>query len=42
MIRKAASGSGPRVLGCEDPLRIDPPRKGLRPGTAVGNPQTPF
>ncbi|MCW2873293.1 MAG: hypothetical protein JWL99_4613 [Streptomyces oryziradicis] len=28
--------------GYQEPLRIRPPRTGLRPGTAVGNPQTPF
>ncbi|MGP4049934.1 hypothetical protein [Streptomyces sp. 2A115] len=26
----------------DEPLSYFPPRKGLRPGTAVGEPQTPF
>ncbi|MEU6541652.1 hypothetical protein [Streptomyces sp. NPDC047000] len=26
----------------DEPLRYSPPREGLRPGTAVGVPQTPF
>lgn len=25
-----------------EPLRNHPPRKGLRPGTAAGDPQVPF
>jgi hypothetical protein len=30
------------VRGYQEPLRIHPPRKGLRPGTAAGDPQVPF
>lgn len=26
----------------DEPLRLRPPREGMRPGTASGNPQTPF
>lgn len=30
------------VRGYQEPLRIRPPRKGLRPGTAAGDPQVLF
>lgn len=42
MIRAASQGTGPPANGHAEPLRVDPPRTGLRPGTAAGNPQTPF
>jgi hypothetical protein len=29
-------------LRYDEPLSLQPPREGLRPGTAAGNPQTPF
>jgi hypothetical protein len=30
------------AVGYEEPLRFRPPRTGRRPGTAAGDPQTPF
>ncbi|GAA2879804.1 hypothetical protein GCM10010517_42260 [Streptosporangium fragile] len=42
MIQVAAQGSGSVLSGYAEPMRIHPPRKGLRPGTAAGAPQTPF
>ncbi len=42
MIRAAAQGPGLVPHGYEEPLRVHPPRTGLRPGTAAGDPQTPF
>jgi hypothetical protein len=31
--------AGPVALGYREPLRVRPPRAGLRPGTAAGDPQ---
>ena len=39
---------GARLVSCvavsayEEPLSVFPPRDGMRPGTAAGDPQTPF
>jgi len=41
MIR-VPQGAGLLVRGYEEPLRVHPPREGMRPGTAAGDPQTPF
>ncbi|GAA3039958.1 MULTISPECIES: hypothetical protein [Streptosporangium] len=42
MTQEAVPGSGSVLSGRGDSMRVDPPRKGLRPGTAAGDPQTPF
>ncbi|MBG6092493.1 hypothetical protein [Actinomadura viridis] len=42
MIRAASQGGGLAACGYAEPLRVSPPRTGLRPGTAAGDPQTPF
>lgn len=42
MIRVASRGLGPAVRVYSEPLRVRPPRTGMRPGTAAGAPQTPF
>ncbi len=36
------AAAGASLPAYEEPLRIRPPREGMRPGTAAGNPQTPF
>ncbi len=40
----AGARLSPRVAlrSYAEPLRVFPPREGMRPGTAVGDPQTPF
>ncbi len=42
MIRVASRGLGPVVRFYSEPLRVRPPRTGMRPGTAAGIVQTPF
>ncbi|WP_280116984.1 hypothetical protein [Micromonospora echinofusca] len=42
MIRVSSTDSGLLAPGYREPLRVHPPRTGLRPGTAAGDPQTPF
>ncbi|MEU6034472.1 MULTISPECIES: hypothetical protein [Actinomadura] len=44
MSRAAAPtpGRGRVPGGYVEPLRVHPPRTGMRPGTAAGDPQTPF
>lgn len=42
MIGVVLPGTGLSTSGYEEPLRVHPPRVGLRPGTAAGIPQTPF
>ncbi|MFF3664586.1 hypothetical protein [Microtetraspora malaysiensis] len=42
MIHVAVPGFAATLSGWEDPMRVSPPRKGMRPGTAAGAPQTPF
>ncbi|MEV4382459.1 MULTISPECIES: hypothetical protein [Streptosporangium] len=42
MTQVAVPGFGSSLPCPRDPMRIRPPRKGLRPGTAAGDPQTPF
>jgi hypothetical protein len=38
----AGAATGTSLSTYEEPLRICPPREGMRPGTAAGDPQTPF
>jgi hypothetical protein len=42
MIQATERGCGALLVGYVDPMRIDPPREGMRPGTAAGDPQTLF
>ena len=45
---RGADAAGVRLVLCagchgyDEPLSHFPPREGLRPGTAAGDPQTPF
>jgi len=45
---RTADAAGARPMLCvalaayDEPLRLSPPREGMRPGTAAGDPQTPF
>lgn len=44
----SVAGIGVLLVSCagrrtyDEPLSLHPPREGLRPGTAAGDPQTPF
>ncbi|MBB4778737.1 hypothetical protein [Actinomadura livida] len=42
MSRVASRGLGSAVRAYSEPLRVRPPRTGMRPGTAAGIVQTPF
>lgn len=42
MNRAAFPGLELGVRAYSEPLRVRPPRTGMRPGTAAGLPQTPF
>ena len=42
MVQVASRGLGPVVRSYREPLRVRPPRTGMRPGTAAGIVQTPF